>query len=202
MNRSALPTAALVVVLSFGALTGCTSQGSQLADDYKAGAGGGYVSGDGTVRVVAEGERDAAIAFAGDTDTGESVSSDDLTGRVVVLNFWYAACPPCRTEAPDLVALAEGYADDDVDFLGVNVQDSAATARSFAARFGIPYPSILDAAENDVQLAFAGEVPPNAVPTTLVIDRQGRVAARFSGLIQSPSTLGDVIDDALAEPAP
>lgn len=201
MNRLALPAALLAAVL---VLAGCTPQASRLADDYKAGAGGGYVSGDGTVRVVAEGDRDDPVSFDGDTDTGTAVTSDDLAGRVVVLNFWYASCPPCRTEAPDLVALAEGYADagDDVAFVGVNTQDSAATARSFATRFGVPYPSILDAGENEVQLAFAGEVPPNAVPTTLVIDRRGRVAARFSGIIQSPSTLGDVIDDAVAEAAP
>ena len=86
-----------------------------------------------------------------------------------------------------------------VDFLGVNTYDQAATSRAFARSLKVSYPSILDADKVTVQAAFAGSVPPNAVPTTLVIDREGRVAARWSGLIEDDSTLSSLIDKVLAE---
>ena len=148
--------------------------------------------------IVAE-NRGEPIEFAGETELGDAVSSEELLGRVVVVNFWYSTCPPCRIEAPDLERLHLDYLDDEVTFLGVNVRDDAATTRTFAAEFGITYPSIVDAATNDVQLAFAGKIAPNAVPTTLVLDREGRVAARISGLVSDPGLLAQFIDDALAE---
>jgi peroxiredoxin len=176
------------------ALTGCT-QSSTLDD----GLDGDYVSGDGTVQTIAPENREAAIDFAGTTDAGDEVSSSDLTGSVVVLNFWYASCPPCRREAPDLVALHDEFADQGVVFLGVNIRDSGEKAKAFEAEFGVPYPSFLDAADRDIVSAFAGQVPPSAVPTTLVLDAQGRVAARFTGLIESRSTVVSVIETLLAE---
>jgi hypothetical protein len=81
----------------------------------------------------------------------------------------------------------------------VNIYDQAPTALSFADEFGVTYPSILDANDGAVRLAFAGQVAPNAVPTTLVLDRQGRVTARISGLLTEPSVLRSMISDALAE---
>ncbi|CAN5236249.1 TlpA disulfide reductase family protein [soil metagenome] len=191
--------AAAFAVAFASTLAGCTTQSGGLSDDYNQGdSGGNYISGDGTVVVVPTGNRGEAVAYAGTTDGGDDLSSDDLAGQVTVLNFWYAQCGPCRVEAPDLQKLHEQFGDD-VAFVGVNVRDDAAGARSFAEKFGITYPSILDVGENDVVLAFAGDVPPNAVPTTLLIDKEGRVAARFSGAIASPSSVSDVLDDLLAE---
>jgi thiol-disulfide isomerase/thioredoxin len=118
---------------------------------------------------------------------------------VVVVNFWYAACPPCRAEAPDLKALDEQFSPDGVVFIGVNVRDSAPTAAAFAATFDIAYPSILDATDRNVLSAFAGQIAPGAVPTTIILDREGRVAARIVGLIPSRTTLATLIEDALAE---
>jgi hypothetical protein len=86
-----------------------------------------------------------------------------------------------------------------VVFLGVNVQDTGPTALSFEKAHGVSYPSILDADEGAVKLAFTGKISPTAVPTTLIIDAKGRVAARFSGLITSPSLVATVIDATLAE---
>ena len=198
LARIAVPAAVLALALPL-VLTGCSGQGDRLADDYRAGTGGSYVSGDGTFVKIGPDQRAEAVEFAGTTDAGDAVSSADLAGDVVVLNFWYAACGPCREEADDLEALNQQFDGRGVRFIGVNVEDSAATAQAFAAAHDVSYPSILDAADNAVLLAFAGDVPPNATPTTLVIDQQGRVAARFSGQISSPSLVADVIDGLLAE---
>lgn len=86
-----------------------------------------------------------------------------------------------------------------MSFLGVNIYDQAPTAMSFAEEFGVTYPSILDVNDGSVRLAFAGQVAPTATPTTLVLDQQGRVAARISGLVSEPSVLRSMITDVLAE---
>jgi len=162
-----------------------------------ANAGGGYSS-VGPVTEIDAGDRGDPIAFSGTFDTGPSGSSEDWLGSVVVVNFWYAGCAPCRAEAPDLEALNIKYQPDGVQFVGVNVRDQAGTAQSFADAFGITYPSFLDADGGEIQLAFAGEIAPDAVPTTLVLDRQGRIAARIVGRLDK-SILNTLISDAVAE---
>lgn len=199
--RTSRPTRRLVVAIAIASavvLTGCTAN-EDLADQYRSGNGQGYISGDGAYTVIAEADRDEPIEFEGVIETGDTVSSDDYRGEVLVVNFWYAACPPCRLEAPDLEALSQQFAPDGVRFLGVNIYDQAPTAMSFAEEFGVTYPSILDVNDGSVRLAFAGQVAPNAVPTTLVLDQQGRVAARISGVISEPSVLRSMITDVLAE---
>ena len=188
----------LVGALVLLALAGCTANGN-LADQYSDGSGQGYVSGDGAETEIPAAKRTDAIAFQGPATNGETISSDDFAGQVQVINFWYASCPPCRVEAADLKALSEEY--NDVGFVGVNTTDDIAFANTFEKDFGIAYPSILDAKSNAVQLAFAtaGFVAPNAVPTTLVIDREGRVAARISGLVRDKSILAAMIDAVVAE---
>ena len=181
-------------------VAGCTSS-DPLAEQYREGTGQGYISGDGAYTVITEADRGAPIAFSGLVESGDSVSSDDYRGDVLVVNFWYAGCPPCRLEAADLEQLSQRFAADGVSFLGVNIYDQAATALSFANEFGVTYPSILDVNDGSVRLAFAGQVAPNAVPTTLVLDQQGRVAARISGLLTEPSVLRSMITDVLAEAA-
>lgn len=188
MRARTLVAAAAAVLL----LAGCTSQ------DGLAGSNtGGYISGDGTVRQIPVESRVEVPDWGGETADGATVDGASIDG-VVVLNFWYAGCPPCRVEAPDLEEVNQEFGDR-ITFLGVNVRDSAATANSFERDFGISYDSILDVKTRDVLSAFAGEVPPSAVPTTLVLDAQGRVAARISGMIPSATTLADIVDDVLAE---
>jgi thiol-disulfide isomerase/thioredoxin len=182
----------LVAAVGTVLLAGCTSQDGIAGQD-----GGGYISGDGSVLIVPAGDREDVPAWGGETVDGETVDSTELDG-VVVLNFWYAGCPPCREEAPDLEKVFQEYGDE-ITFLGVNTRDTAPTASSFENDFGVTYDSILDVKTRDVLSAFAGDVPPSAVPTTLVLDADGRVAARISGLIPSANTLGDIIDDVLAE---
>ena len=186
--------AALVLLF---VLAGCASD--PLAAQYEAGTNQNYISGDGTLTLIDAADRGDAVAFKAQTAEGDTVSSADYAGEVIVLNFWYAACPPCRVEAPDLQELHERFDGEGASFLGVNVRDQAETAAGFEKEFGITYPSVIDANDGTMLLAFAGTVAPNAVPTTLVIDKQGRVAARFLGLIDEPSTLRTIISETIAE---
>jgi peroxiredoxin len=195
VNRPFLAAAAAVLVVV--ALAGCTTD--PLAQQYADGSGQGYVSGDGAYTEIPAADRGAAIEYSGTSENGDSVSSDDFAGSVHVINFWYAGCAPCRIEAKDLKAVSEQY--DDVPFLGVNIFDTAENAITFEKKYEIAYPSIIDVETNSVQLAFAGQgaVSPNAVPVTLIIDREGRVAGRISGLIEDKSILTAMIDKVVAE---
>ena len=189
--------AVIAVALSL-ALAGCTSD--TLATGYNShDANGNYLSPDGTTKTIAAADRGAPVTWSGTTERGDRISSNDYLGKVVVLNFWYAACGPCRAEAPRLEKLNTTYAPKGVVFVGVDVEDTAPTALSFERAHGVSYPSVLDAEDGAVKLAFAGKISPNAVPTTLIIDAKGRVAARFTGLITSPSLVATILDATLAE---
>jgi thiol-disulfide isomerase/thioredoxin len=177
-------------------LSGCAND--PLAQEFQT-TDQNYISGNGSITLIAAADRGEPVSWAGATDTGSSLSSDAFAGDVVVLNFWYAACPPCRVEAPDLEALNQLFSDEGASFVGVNVRDQAETALTFAVEAGVTFPSIIDTNDGNLLLAFAGTVAPNAVPTTLVIDKQGRVAARFLGAIDGQSTLRTVIRETIAE---
>lgn len=185
-----ITAAALAIALAI-TLAGCAQQ-----SDLGSSSGS---SANKTIVEIAPDDRTEPILFAGELESGEMVDSQDWLGSVVVVNFWYASCPPCRAEAPDLESLYEQYGPDGVQFIGVNVRDTAPTASSFAAKFGITYPSIIDSSTAEVQLAFAGQIAPNAVPTTIVLDRDGRPAARILGRIPTALTLGAIIDTVVAE---
>ncbi|MFM5968782.1 MAG: TlpA family protein disulfide reductase [Micrococcales bacterium] len=176
-------------------LTACTANDS-LANQYRAGDNKNYIAGDGTVTEFAATDRGAPVKWAGTLADGSKLGSANLSGVVTVLNFWYAGCAPCRAEAPDLVAIAKAYPK--VQFIGVNVRDAAGTAAAFERKFKITWPSILDANSGSVVLAFTGIVTPQAVPTTLVIDAKGRVAARVLGRIEA-STLKALIKRVVEE---
>uniref|UniRef100_UPI004049D3FF TlpA family protein disulfide reductase n=1 Tax=Brachybacterium sp. GPGPB12 TaxID=3023517 RepID=UPI004049D3FF len=115
------------------------------------------------------------------------------------MNVWYASCPPCRVEAPDLQAIHEEYADQGVAFIGINLRDGAGPAQAFEENYGITYPSIPDQ-QSEIMYKLRGVVAPNAVPTTLVLDHEGRVAGRISGAID-PSILRAMLDGVLEEAA-
>jgi thiol-disulfide isomerase/thioredoxin len=186
VRRARLIAPALAVLLL---LTGCTAErGTQSPDS-------GFISGDGVVDQWKRPSTDP-VTFSGKTVEGDTFASKAYLGKVVVVNFWYAGCPPCRAEAPTLIALAKQYAGD-VQFVGVNVSDDSATAASFERTYGRAYPSIVDQEEGaSVQLAFTASKPPKAVPSTLVLDRKGRVTARIVGLANK-SILNQLIEDAL-----
>ena len=181
-------------------LTACANDA--LAAQYRSGSGQNYISGDGAVSEFPPESRGAPVNFAGTLNSGVPVTSTQYLGQVLVVNFWYAGCPPCRAEARDLQAISQQYAAQGVSFLGVNIRDqSEDTAKSYEKTFGVTYGSFMDARTGSISLAFSGVVGPNAVPTTLVLDRQGRVAARILGRVSTPSTLEALIKTALAEGA-
>jgi peroxiredoxin len=181
-------------------LTGCASS-DPLAEQYNSGTDANYISGSGVVEEFAAENRTEPVVFGGETDTGGTWSSDDQLGSVVVVNFWYADCPPCRAEARDLQEIYAEFEPQGATFVGVNVRNQGPTALAFAEEFGVTYPSILDAETSEVQLAFAGAIAPNAVPTTLVLDKEGRIAARITGQVTEPSILRTLVSDAVAEGA-
>jgi peroxiredoxin len=195
MRRRVVAATALALVAG-AVLAGCTED--PLADQYRSGSNKGYISGDGTVTEIAAADRSDPIVFEGTDENGEAIDSADLAGRVVVVNFWYASCAPCRAEAADLESVNAEFDGQDVSFVGVNVRDQAPQAAAFAKTYGITYPSIVDV-DGSAQLAFSGKVPPNAVPTTLVLDREGRVASRILGQLQEASILSTLVGDTLAE---
>jgi thiol-disulfide isomerase/thioredoxin len=181
-------------------LAGCTTNDT-LAQEYREGTNKGYISGEFQVVEIPEDQRGDPVEFAGVTETGDAVSSADTAGEVLVINFWYAACGPCRVEAPLLEQVWQEHADEGVAFLGVNTYDQPDTALSFAESYGITYPSVIDVNDGAVKLAFASATPIQATPTTLVIDREGRVAARIIGQLETASILSTIVDDLVQEPA-
>ncbi|GAA4127392.1 TlpA disulfide reductase family protein [Nocardioides fonticola] len=140
---------------------------------------------------------DAGIALpriSGKTVEGKSLDLADLRGHVLVLNVWGSWCAPCRAEAPDLAAISAETAARGVRFAGIDVRDNPAAARAFASNFGITYPSFDD--QNGLVLAqFTGIIPVSAVPSTLVVDRNGIIRARVVGQVDD-STLRGLIEDA------
>lgn len=195
-RSSALAVLGLAALL---VLTGCSSA-DPLADQYRSGTERNYVAGDGSVLEIAEANRGKAVEFSGTTQDGTAVTSSAYLGKPLVVNFWYAACAPCRAEAPDLNSIHADTEARGVAFLGVNVRDGAETAKAFMQTFGVAYPSIIDQEDRSggVLLAFSGYVAANTVPTTIVLDSSGRVSARISGLAD-PSTLRSLIDSVVAE---
>lgn len=191
-SRTARSAAVGVAALVIAVLAGCSS-----SDGIANQGDAGYVSGNGAVEEFPAGERQAAPAFGGTLTSGDDWRSEDHAGEVMVVNFWYASCPPCRVEAPMLAELATEY-DGEVTFVGVNVRDGVAQAQAFDEEFGIPYESILDADTSEAQLAFAGTITPTAVPTTLVIAADGTIAARITGALPEAGILATILDDELA----
>ncbi|GAA3336985.1 TlpA disulfide reductase family protein [Curtobacterium pusillum] len=186
------------VVAAALVLTGCSSDNDSLSKQYGSGTTQNYISGDGAVTEVAADKRADAVDFeAKDTD-GDTVSSKALKGKVVVLNFWYAGCPPCRAEAKYLKEVNDQFAGQDVQFIGVNVRDEQGTAEAFERTFKIDYPTVLDQKSGTMQLALSGQIAPNAVPATIVLDKQGRVAARVLGAVDGPGILNTLVSDELS----
>ena len=179
------------------ALGGCSQGGAAAAEQARAGDRKGYVSGDGTIEQIPAESRAAAVRLSGTTLEGQPWSNADLTGTVLVVNVWGSWCPPCITEAPELQAAWEQIQGRKlaVQFIGLDKMETPETGLAFQARHKITYPSL--AYEGGIAiLALQGKAV--ATPTTLVLDRLGRIAARVSGPVTAKILTG-LVDDALAQ---
>lgn len=173
---SPLRAAAAAVTLC-GLLAGCA--GTSASENGQGGDANRFISGDGNVTEYKPADRPGVQGVTGELLDGKPFKLADLKGKVVVVNFWASWCAPCRGEAPSLQHVYTENKGKGVEFLGVNFKDSKANAEAFERKFEITYPSLFDA-DGQVTLAFR-EVPPSAIPSTLVLDRQGRVAVRIIG---------------------
>ncbi len=187
---------ALLVAASLVALAACTpgNAGTPVGQ-----TGQNYVAGNGTVTEVAPADREAPVDLTGTTLDGDPLDLAALRGKVVVVNVWGSWCPPCRKEAPVLKAVSDDVIGADVAFVGIDTRDSDAAARAFVENVGLSYPNVVDP-DGVLLLAFKGALNPNAIPSTLILDREGRVAARVVGEV-TEGTLRAVIEPVVAEPA-
>jgi thiol-disulfide isomerase/thioredoxin len=174
----------------FGVLSIAACSG-QIAANTPASNGSNFVSGNGDSSYFKAGGRLAAPDVSGRTLSGARLSLSSYRGKVVVINFWGSWCAPCRSEAPTLAVLSEQYQSKGVQFVGVDIRDSPASAQAFVQNFDISYPSLNDPAD-EIALAFRHTVPPAAIPSTLVIDRNGQIAGRVIGQA-SYSSLGNIL---------
>ena len=192
----ALVTGATVAL----ALSACQSDPNSLAAQAGSGSRAGYAAGDGAIEQVAPSARGSALTLAGTTVDGGTWSiSEQGAGKVVVVNVWGSWCPPCVAETPALQGAWAAYekAGKPVAFVGIDTMESPETGLAFLKATGVTYPSISDQASLGAPvLALQGKAP--ATPTTLVLDRQGRVAARVLGPI-TEVTVRNLVDAVLAE---
>jgi thiol-disulfide isomerase/thioredoxin len=189
---------AITLMLSAFVLVSSGCATDSLAEQFREGDNKNYIAGDGTVTEFALGSRPKAADWSGFSESGDSLSSDQLAGVITVINFWYAGCAPCRVEMPELIELQDQYLSDEVQFIGVNVRDTSETALAFARQINLNFPSVMDAKTGSVVLAFTGVVTPQAVPTTLVIDSEGNVSARVLGRIDK-GILEELIKTVISE---
>ena len=187
---------ALVVLTSAVLVTGCSTGSDQV--DVNNGGEFRFVAATPSGEVIPEEDRAAAPEFSGTLlGTGEAFDSSLLAGQVGVLNFWGSWCAPCRVETPEFSEVAADLADGGVQFLGINVKETSEQfALAFIDRFQISFPSLYDP-RGEVALAFR-DYPANAIPSTVVLDQENRVAAVYTGEV-SQEDLRRVIDLVLEE---
>ena len=193
-TRVAGALAAVALALVAGA---CSEDPNSVASQAKAGDQKGYISGDGTVEKIAVAHRAEPVDLRGDLVGGGTWASESERGKVVVVNVWGSWCAPCVAEAPHLQEVWEGLQEDKapVAFMGIDFREGPTAGAAFMKKAGLTYPSLTDQS-GVLILALQGKAP--TVPTTLVLDREGRIASRVNGPVDT-STLRGLVDDAVAE---
>jgi thiol-disulfide isomerase/thioredoxin len=166
------------------ALSSCSGGGSSIAEES-------FISGNGSISFIKSSDRISAPQLSGMTLSGKNYTFNG--GQVAVVNVWASWCAPCRAEAPTLAALSQKYSD--VAFIGILTRDNPVNAEAFARRFSIPYPTLID---DSVLIGFRKSLPANAIPSTVVIDSKGQVAARISGEV-TVASLSELIEKVSAE---
>lgn len=182
------PTLLLLTALI---LSGCSGDSSASSDE-------GDVSGDSVIQQIPMTERRDVPPITGELLDGGTYDSRDHLDRVVVYNVWGSWCAPCREEAPILRRVWNETRNAGVQFVGINVRDNNAAARAFERQYKITYPSITTADSSEALLAFGPELPASAVPSTIIVDRQGRIAGRIIGAT-TYGTLSALVEETLAE---
>ncbi|CAN2223988.1 TrxA Thiol-disulfide isomerase and thioredoxins [Candidatus Nanopelagicaceae bacterium] len=165
-------------------LTGCSNGGASQAEES-------FISGDGAVTYIKKSDRLVAPKISGMTLLGTNYKFNG--GKVAVVNVWASWCSPCRAEEPALSALAKKFTD--VEFIGILTRDNPVNAEAFVRKREIPYPTLID---DSILVGFRKSLPANAIPSTVVIDKTGKVAARISGAV-TVSSLTDLIERVSAE---
>lgn len=193
-RRLAVPVTAMLV-LALGACSG--DDGTSITEQMRQGDQKGYVRGDGSIQQVAAADRDQEVALEGTTLEDEPWSTTDHRGEVVVVNVWGSWCGPCVAEIPALIEVETEFreAGEPVTFIGLNSRDTVPNALAFEKKYAIPYPSLQD--DGGRTRAQLGSLAV-ATPTTLVLDGEGRLAARVSGEVEA-STLRGLIADVLVD---
>lgn len=187
-------------LLGAALLSGCGAAAPGIAGvpGLRESASSSYVSGDASIQVLAAEDRGApVVGLSGPTLAGEDLDTTAFRGDVVVLNVWGSWCAPCHEEAPELVAAQEELQASEelgtaVRFVGINIRDrSREAALAFEEQYGVTWPSLYDPGSL-LLLPLADDIPPNAVPTTLVLDEEGRVSARMVGAVDAATLVGVV----------
>jgi thiol-disulfide isomerase/thioredoxin len=159
-------TVALAMLLL---LSGCGNNGSNTAQES-------FVAGNGATSYISIGDRIAAPELSGMTLLGTKYSLPK--NEIAVINVWASWCSPCRAEEPTLSAMSVKYPD--VNFLGILTRDNPVNAEAFVRKNKSPYPTLID---DSVLIGFSKSLPANAIPTTIVLDKNGLVAGRISGVV-------------------
>ena len=158
----------ILVGLAF-LLTSCSGGGTSSSQES-------FIAGNGAVTFIKAADRVKAPLLSGMTLSGTNF--ENQVGKVSVVNVWASWCSPCRAEAPTLVALSKKFSE--VSFVGILTRDNPATAEAFQRRFALSYPTLID---DSILIGFKSSLPANAIPTTVIIDKNGMVAARISGQV-------------------
>jgi thiol-disulfide isomerase/thioredoxin len=190
MPRRRFPALVAALVLAVGGVGACS--------DLDGTDGKTWITGEGSLQQVPVADRGKPVEASGDDLAGDPLDLADYRGKVVVLNVYASWCPPCRTEMPTVVQLADHADASQVAYVGVNIRDNDSAARAFGDKVGIDFPSFADPS-SAVLLSLSDELGPYSLPSTVVLDREGRVAALVLGKIPGAVTMQDVVDDVVAE---
>lgn len=174
----------LLALASVLLLTSCSNGGASKAEES-------FIAGSGAITKIKEGSRIAAPAISGMTLDGSTFTY--TPGKIAVVNVWASWCSPCRAEEPTLSALSRKYSD--LQFIGILTRDNPVNAEAFTRKRGTPYPTLID---DSILIGFRKSLPANAIPTTVIIDRKGKVASRISGVV-TVASLTTLIEEVRAE---
>ncbi|OEJ21511.1 redoxin domain-containing protein [Streptomyces agglomeratus] len=200
MSLSRAPQVALLTALVTVAALSLSSCSEGAAGKSSGGDQTELAAGGEDLSSVPKSERRLPNDLKGETLHGKRLDIADYKGKVVVINVWGSWCPPCRAEAPSFAKVAKETKAQGVEFVGINTRDnSREPAIAFENDYGVDYDSLYDPNGNLVLNGFPkGSLNPQAIPSTIVLDRGGKIAARALRPL-SGGDLRRMIDPLIAE---